>query len=125
MSPRSTLELLIDKATGFQPPAQECFGVKMPASGPCPADGMTYAQILSAIDGLTESQKDALGWAAMGDGHSQPPEALRALCEAKLIIPFRDPDAGGEIRIGMELRVHMAWCDWCSENCDEDGRTRP
>lgn len=119
---RSAIEVLVDQATGHRQMDAVRFGVKMPTSGPCPTDGMTYAQILSAIAGLTELQRDALGFVAIGVGHDQPADLLRALCEAKLVIPFRDAEAGGAVRIGMELRVHMAWCEWCSENSDdEDG----
>lgn len=44
-------------------------------------------------------------------------EHVKALMEMKLVGPYEGPNG---LEIGYEIPVHMAYCYWASENCEEE-----
>lgn len=118
LAQRSPLDRLIDQAC--QVPRGVPRGASMMFGGP-PLFPGSLAELMAALDGLSERQRDVLGWAMLGEGHLQEASVLAELCERKMIIPFRDSASQGDIRIGVELRTHMAWCEWCAKHYDDEG----
>lgn len=77
--------------------------------------------------GMTKAQRQAFEQVACGDGlPSAMPKTLAKLVERGLIQRATDKVLGrdqlGVIAIPqyfVPLAIHMQWCEWCSENCDE------
>lgn len=73
---------------------------------------------------LPKKQRDVLGHICINQdgGHHQ---ATLAALEKRGLIASYDEERGGHPpmtvkRWGVPIDVHMAWCEWCSEQPDED-----
>jgi hypothetical protein len=76
--------------------------------------------------GLTPKQTEVLGHIAMNNDRGHHPATLTALLNRCLIerhevrapnerLPFYD------VHYTVPLGVHMAYCQWCDDNFNEDG----
>lgn len=79
------------------------------------------------FDSLSKRQQDVLGWVAIGVdldlGHH--PRTLASLVKLGLIEEYEEhqPGALGMLRVkryATPLHVHVAWCYWCAETCEDE-----
>lgn len=76
------------------------------------------------IAALTKRQRDVLGFICINQDGGHHSATLAALERWGLIVSY-DEDRGGYPpmtvkRYSAPIDVHMAWCEWCSEQQDED-----
>lgn len=85
------------------------------------------------IDAFTKNEQDVLGWIYIGkdSGHSR--RTIASLLKKGWIVEYEDaiPGTGTSVIDRLPLIVkrytyphiaaHMAWCEWCSQQPDEDG----
>jgi hypothetical protein len=73
--------------------------------------------------GLSEKQQEAFGNISIGFDGRIHPATIKVLLDRKLIeeseqvLPGRFPVKIK--RYAVPTHVHIAWCEWCSKNCDE------
>lgn len=72
------------------------------------------------FDALSEPQRHALGCIAMGQDHGIAEGTLQALLRRMLIeeehVPLRSDPRIFVTRYYVPIPIHMAWCQWCSDN---------
>jgi hypothetical protein len=77
------------------------------------------------FDALTEPQRHVLGAIAVNMDSGHHPATLRKLMELGLIEEYEET-LGGRFPVRIKryvvpLPVHIAWCEWCDANYDDDG----
>lgn len=76
------------------------------------------------MDALTERQRDALGWIAIGQDRGHHPKVLAALEAKGLIVGHRQTLTGippvEVVRWEVPVAVHMQWAEWCSQQADKE-----
>lgn len=75
------------------------------------------------FDALTPAQQRAAGNVAINQDLGENPRVLAALEELGVLTSFEESQGGNPPlvvkRYAMPVRVHMAWCEWCSRTAEE------
>jgi len=82
----------------------------------------------TAIRKLSPYQRDTLGRIAIGDDRFIHPKTAEALQKRGLIVSRKETHSCSSdrfrvvvTRYDVPIPVHMAWCEWCSEQEDVRG----
>lgn len=75
------------------------------------------------ITALTTSQKEVLGLISINMDRGHSAQTLKSLVKLGYITPTEVVLEGYPpvkvVRYSVPTPVHMAWCQWCSENCED------
>lgn len=69
------------------------------------------------IEGLSEKQRHVLGMIAINEDQGHPPTTIHSLVKKQLIQAFKEQ---GKTFYAVPIPVHIAWCEWCSDNYKEE-----
>lgn len=107
-----SLTMSLNRGPGCVVPGKDCPGVEI---DPRALD----------IGGLTKAQRRSLGCIAIGEDGGHSARTLKALVDIGAIVRIDEPHGFVKIhRYGVPLPVHMAWAQWCADNCDDEGNER-
>jgi hypothetical protein len=76
------------------------------------------------IEKLSEKQRHVLGMIAINEDQGHPPTTIHSLVKKQLILPFKPerhhPASPPKMGYMVPIPVHIAWCEWCSDNYKEE-----
>jgi hypothetical protein len=92
---------------------------------------MADDSLKAIIEKLSAKQRHVLGMIAINEDRGHPPTTIHSLMKKGLIIAHQEQIYGPGntpidripmtvTRYDVPIPVHIAWCEWCSENYREE-----